>query len=115
MMLIMYMSIWSIVMIVVLGAVRARTVLQIAVMTAVTMIVLFTSQALFEQLSLSAGLAPNMILFDPGRYANAGLVGWLALMVMPCGWLGPILGLHLIERWLHQKRVPDRHEQLHQF
>jgi hypothetical protein len=26
-------------------------------------------------------------------------MGWLALLVMPCGWLGPMVGLHLVERW----------------
>jgi hypothetical protein len=40
-----------------------------------------------------------MALMDPGAFVMSGPYGWLALLVMPCGWLGPILGLNLVERW----------------
>jgi hypothetical protein len=32
-----------------------------------------------------------------------GLYGWFALLVMPCGWLGPVIGLHLVDHWQEVK------------
>jgi hypothetical protein len=39
-----------------------------------------------------------MALQNPFAFLRGGLFGWLALVVMPCGWLGPIIGLNLIQR-----------------
>lgn len=102
-MLTIYMSVWSVVMILVMGFTRVRHVPRLLVMSLITFLVLFLSQVLFEQLALSAGVAPNMILFDPGTFVSRGPIGWLALLIMPCGWLGPMLSLHLVERWKRER------------
>ncbi|VAW43434.1 hypothetical protein MNBD_CHLOROFLEXI01-2275, partial [hydrothermal vent metagenome] len=35
----------------------------------------------------------------PERFLQSGPFGWLALLVMPCGWLGPFVGFNLIQRF----------------
>ena len=96
---IFYMAFWSMLIILAVGVWRLRSWRHLAGMGLVTILVLILSQSLFIQLSISAGLDPSMALVSPGTYLMSGPYGWLALMVMPCGWLGPVLGLNLVERW----------------
>lgn len=93
--MLIYMSIWSIVMVLFLGLSRARSGGQLVLMGTVAGLVLVVSQMLFSLLSESLGIAPNMGMVNPALYVAAGPAGWLALLVMPCGWLGPVLGLHI--------------------
>lgn len=97
---IFYMAFWSLVFIMAVGIWRLRSWRHVAGMGLVTMLVLIMSQSLFVQLSISAGLDPSLALVNPGAFITSGPYGWLALLVMPCGWLGPVLGLNLVERWL---------------
>jgi hypothetical protein len=82
------MSIWSITMIIAFGFGRLRNVGQILVLTLATAVVLV----------LSAGLDPSSVLSASSDFLRSGLLGWLALLVMPCGWLGPMVGLNLVHR-----------------
>lgn len=94
-----YMAFWSFAVIFAVGVWRLRSLRHVVGMILVTLFVLMFSQALFIQLSISAGLDPSMALVNPGAFVMRGPYGWLALLVMPCGWLGPVLGLNLMERW----------------
>jgi hypothetical protein len=92
------MLFWSIVMILAIGMWRLRQWSDIIFVSLITAIVLFISHMLFLNLSLAANLDPALALQNPLAYLQAGLFGWLALLVMPCGWLGPIIGLNLVLR-----------------
>jgi len=94
-----YMTFWSIMVILAVGVWRLRSLLTVTAVCAITVFVLMFTQALFVQLAASAGLDPSLILLDPGAFLRSGPLGWLALLVMPCGWLGPVLGLNLVTRW----------------
>jgi hypothetical protein len=96
---IFYMTFWSVVVILAVGVWRLRDWLGVLAVSVVTLLVLMFSQALFVQLAVSAGLDPSLALADPGAYFRSGPLGWLALLVMPCGWLGPVVGMNLVERW----------------
>lgn len=96
-----YMIFWSVAMIIVLGLGRLRSWGHVLVMALVTAFVLILSQTLFIQLSLSAGLEPSSVLHASTEFFMGGPLAWLALLVMPCGWLGPFIGLNLVHRWHH--------------
>jgi hypothetical protein len=96
-----YMLFWSIVMIFALGVWRLHHWGHVLVVTAVTGLVLILSQSLFIQLSLSAGVDPGLVFTSPADFLLSGPLGWLALLVMPCGWLGPFIGFSLVKRWDH--------------
>ncbi|MFQ5399687.1 MAG: hypothetical protein ACE5E7_08830 [Anaerolineae bacterium] len=93
-----YMAFWSITMIIAIGVWRLRSWGQMLVVTLVTALVLILSQSLFIQLSVSAGIDPGSVLSSSEAFLRGGPVGWLALLVMPCGWLGPIIGFNLTRR-----------------
>jgi hypothetical protein len=93
------MAFWSIFIIIFLGLTRIRNLAQIIIATLIAALVLILSQALFAEFSAAAGLYPDLALSNPHHFLGRGLVGWLALLVLPCGWLGPIIGLHLAQRW----------------
>jgi len=95
---IQYMLFWSIVMILAIGMWRLHQWGDILFVALTTAVVLFISHTLFVNLSLAANLDPGLALQNPFAFLNGGLYGWLALLVMPCGWLGPIIGLNLVER-----------------
>ena len=95
----LYMTFWSVFMIMALGLGRLRNWGQIALLVLVTAFVLLLSQSLYVQLSVSAGLDPSAALYASNDFLRRGPLGWLALLVMPCGWLGPMIGLNLIHRW----------------
>ena len=94
---IFHMTLWSAMLIFALGIWRLRNLSKLLIVV-VTAIVLLLSQTLFVQLAVNAGVDPSAALVNPLLFLASGPVGWLALMVMPCGWLGPILGLNLVQR-----------------
>ncbi len=96
----LYMIFWSSIMILALGLGRLRNLGQMLVLSLVTAFILILSQSLFIQLSVSAGLDPSTVLYSSGDFLRGGPLGWLALLVMPCGWLGPMIGLNLVHRWV---------------
>lgn len=100
----LYMTFWSMVMVLALGVWRLRQWGQILVAVLITAFVLILSQSLFLQLAFAAGVDPGLAFSNPGQFLMHGPIGWLALLVMPCGWLGPIVGFNLIQRW---RRVPE--------
>lgn len=93
-----YMLFWSVVMILAVGSWRLRQWSDVIFLGLVTLIVLFVSRTLFIHLTIAANLDPSMILQSPFIFLRAGPYGWLALLVMPCGWLGPIVGMNLVQR-----------------
>ena len=100
-----YMIFWSVAMIIALGLGRVRHLGQIVVMALITAFVLVMSQSLTIQLSISAGLEPSSILYGSSEYFTRGPLGWLALLVMPCGWLGPIIGWSTVKRWFRTSEI----------
>jgi hypothetical protein len=93
------MMFWSIIIILFLGLTRVRSLAQIIVASLITALVLLLSQVLFAEFSMAAGLYPDLALTNPHQFLAQGLMGWLALLILPCGWLGPIIGMHLAQRW----------------
>jgi hypothetical protein len=94
----MYMAFWSTILVLVAGLWRFRHLGQVVVATVTTVVALCLSYALFSQLTFAAGLPHDPALFNPSDYLARGLFGWMALLVMPCGWLAPVLGLRLAQR-----------------
>lgn len=99
----LYMAFWSFVLIATLGVWRLRSLKKIVVVVMVTFFVLLFSQTLFMQLSIAAGMDPNIAWANPFLFLAAGPVGLLALLVLPCGWLGPMIGLNLVQQWQNQE------------
>ena len=95
----LYMICWSFMIVAAFSFWRLQTWNQRILVTAVTLLVLFMSQSLFVSLAASAGLNPGDVLLAPERFLQSGPFGWLALLVMPCGWLGPFVGFNLIQRF----------------
>ncbi len=94
-----HMIFWSFILIIALGVWRLRDWRQMMVVTCITFLILMISQSLFVQLSLIAGLDPTWALTAPELFLRSGPFGWLALMIMPWGWLGPLVGMNLVQRW----------------
>lgn len=103
---IFYMTFWSMIVILAVGIWRLRSWLAVTAVCAVTILVLMLTQSLFIQLAISAGLDPSLVLLDPGAFMRSGPLGWLALLIMPCGWLGPVLGINLVTRWQTWQQEP---------
>lgn len=101
----LYMTLWSSIIIVSVGAWRLRSWGKIFIVALVTALVLLISQSLFIQLALAAGVDPGVALSEPAAFLNKGPLGWLALLIMPCGWLGPIIGLNLVRGHMEQNRL----------
>ncbi len=98
-MLTTYMVLWSIAILGAIALWRVRRPGQLLFISLVSALVLLLSQTLFWQLSQAAGIFPSPAMIEPTVYLQHGPLAWLALLVMPCGWLGPILGLSLVEKW----------------
>lgn len=98
-MLIVYMSVWSIVMIGALSVGRLSDWRERTAVAVIAFLILFVSQSLFLQLNSFIGATVSDIFNAPERYFQAGPIGWLALLVMPCGWLGPLIGFNVVMRW----------------
>lgn len=99
-MLTLYMGLWSLIIIGALSLWRVRRPAQLIAILIVTMFVLLLSQTLFLQLSQIAGIPiQNIDNLQPAQYLQHGLFGWLALLILPCGWLGPMIGLNAVKKW----------------
>lgn len=95
---ILYMTIWSLVMIICLSIWRLPGWGERFGVALITFLVLLITQSLFVQLAVTAGLDASDALLAPQRFVSSGPIGWMALMVMPCGWLGPFIGMNLVGR-----------------
>ncbi len=95
---ILYMLVWSLVIIIGLSIWRLQDWGERATVTLITFLVLLVTQSLFFQLTAAAGVNATDALLAPQTYVASGPVGWMALLVMPCGWLGPFIGMNLVER-----------------
>ena len=93
---VIYMISWSIVMTCAVGVGRIQDFRQTATVATVAALVLLMTQALAGQLAATVGLESSMIFVAPELFLQAGPAGWLALLVMPCGWLGPIIGMNFV-------------------
>lgn len=98
-MLPIYMTLWSIAMILFLGVTRIRNLAQLITVTLISALVLLMSQVLFAEFSAAAGVDPGLVFSNPAIFLNYGIEGWLALLIMPVGWFGPIIGLQIAQRW----------------
>ena len=97
---IIYMFCWSIVMVFMVGIWRLRSWSQVVLMLASSLLVVSFVHTVGSQLAQSAGL--DMAVFSPllypEMYLRQGVIGWVILLVFPCGWLAPALGLNLAEK-----------------
>ncbi len=96
-----YMTFWSLAIIIGLSLWRLHNWSERMTVTVITLLILLVTQSLFVQLTIAAGVDASDALLNPSRYLQSGPVGWLALLVMPCGWLGPFIGTNIVERWQH--------------
>lgn len=97
---IIYMFCWSVAMVFMVGIWRLRSWSQVMVMLASSLLLVTFVHWLGGQLAQSAGL--DVVTFSPllypELYLRQGVVGWAVLLVLPCGWLAPALGLNLAEK-----------------
>lgn len=91
-----YMLIWSIIFILIVGSFRIRHMGRVLGALIGSTLILGVAHALFTQLTASAGIAATAVL-TPSDYLAYGPFAWLALIVMPIGWLGPIISLNLMK------------------
>ncbi len=91
-----YMLIWSIVFVLIVGMFRVRSMGRLMGALLVSAIILGVSHLLFTELTAAAGMEATAVL-NPDLYLQKGPIAWLALMVMPFGWLGPIISLNLMK------------------
>jgi hypothetical protein len=90
------MLIWSMVFVLIVGMFRVRSMGRMIGAILVSAVILGVSHMLFTELSAAAGVEVTAIL-NPDTYLQSGPIAWLALMVMPFGWLGPIISLNLMK------------------
>ncbi len=100
----LYMTFWSFVIIIGLSLWRLQSWGERTAVTIITLLVLLVTQSLFVQLTIAAGVDASDALLAPQRYLQSGPIGWLALLVMPCGWLGPFIGMNMVARW-HEEEL----------
>ena len=93
-----YMLTWTFLVIFAVGFGRLRDIRQMAGIVAITLLILVMSQTLAAELATTIRLDPSLIYTNPELFLGNGPVGWLALLVTPCGWLGPTIGLRLMSR-----------------
>ncbi len=100
-MLLNYMIFWSIVMMMLVGLVRLRSLIQFGIMGTLSAATLLICWLLASSLADGTGLDISHFnpLAYPDLYISQGPTGWMILLVVPCGWLAPILGANAAERW----------------
>lgn len=103
-MLTLYMTIWSLLLITTLAIFRIRRTAHLLFISLVTVVTLIISQTFFAQLALSAGATPSMVLSDLTGYITYGPLAWLGLFFMPLGWMGPLIGVQMLQQW-HRYQV----------
>ena len=96
---ILHMTIWTVFVIVILAFWRLRNWREVATVAVISGIILLFSQVMFLELTSAAGMDPARLLSDNSAVLHAGPFGLLAVLVLPLGWLGPIIGAGLVNRW----------------
>lgn len=91
-----YMLIWSIIFVLIVGSFRIHHLSRLLGALLGSALILGVAHLLFTQLSIAAGIEATVVL-SPSDYLSYGPLAWLALMVMPFGWLGPIISLNLMK------------------
>lgn len=102
---ILQMTLWIVTVIAVLSVWRLRSWREIVVVAVVSGIILMFSQMVFYELVTAANIDPAYLLSTNTAVLQAGPFGWLALLIMPLGWLGPLIGAGLVQRWQVAGRV----------
>lgn len=99
-MLLNYMIFWSLVMMILLGLFRLQSWYQFGVMGFLSWVTLTLSWLLANQLADGTGLDLNLFnpIAQPDLYISQGPAGWLILLVVPFGWLAPLVGVNVAER-----------------
>ena len=99
-MLLNYMISWSIIMMILLGLFRLRSWYQVGVMGFLSWAILTFSWLLANRLADGTGLDLSLFnpLAQPDLYVSQGPAGWLILLVVPIGWLAPLVGANVAER-----------------
>jgi hypothetical protein len=90
------MLVWSLLFLLIVGSFRIHHKGRLLGALVGSAVILGVSHVLFTQLSMSAGIEATAVL-TPNDYLAYGPLAWLALMVMPFGWLGPIISLNLMK------------------
>ncbi|GAB4271698.1 MAG: hypothetical protein Kow0080_17390 [Candidatus Promineifilaceae bacterium] len=96
---VLHMIFWSVVVITILTLWRLHSWRDVAVAATISSIVLFFSQVLFVELASASGIDPNLLLSDNAAFLQAGPFGWIAVLIMPLGWLAPLIGAGLVIKW----------------
>lgn len=99
-MLLNYMIAWTTLMMFFMGLIKLRSLIQCCVMGLLSTSTLVLTWILVNEL-LPEGMDIAMVnpLAHPDAYINAGMSGWLILIILPCGWLAPFLGANAAEKW----------------
>lgn len=96
-----YMIFWSMLMMLFIGLMRLRSFYQFGIMGFLSATMILLCWLLANQLADGTGL--DIVIFNPLAnpeiYMSQGPVGWMILMIVPCGWLAPLLGANVAERW----------------
>lgn len=100
-MLLSYMVFWSIMMMLLVGLVRLRSLHQFVIMGLLSGGIIMLSWMIAGRLAEGTGLDLTLFspLAHPDLYVAQGPIGWLILMIVPCGWLAPVLGVNVAQRW----------------
>ena len=99
-MLLNYMISWTTLMMFFMGLIKLRSLIQCCVMGVLsTSILVLTWILVNELLPEGMDIASVNPLAQPDAYINAGMSGWLILIILPCGWLAPFLGANAAEKW----------------
>lgn len=100
-MFLLYMLLWSVIMTGVVGAWHLRSWRQLFIMISTSWCIILIAYLCAIELVENLGL--NMTSFNPllfpEIYFKQGLIGWLILLIIPCGWLSPSIGLNIAQRW----------------
>lgn len=100
-MFLLYMLLWSVVMTAVVGIWNLRSWRQLFIMLTSSWSIILVAYLFAIELADNMGLDMlhfNPLLF-PDIYFKQGLLGWLILLIIPCGWLSPSIGLNIAQRW----------------
>ena len=100
-MLLNYMIFWSIIMMLFMGLLRLRSLYQFGIMGFLSWTTILLCWLVANQLADGTGLDISLFnpLANPHIYTSQGPIGWMILMIVPCGWLAPLLGANVAERW----------------
>jgi len=95
---------WTTLMMFFIGLIKLRLLIQCCVMGLLSTSILILASVLVNEL-LHERMDITVVnpLALPEAYINAGMSGWLILIILPCGWLAPFLGANAAEKWGRRK------------